>query len=103
MLSPVSKELKDVVVTGKKPMFDQKIDRLVVNVKGSITNAGSTVLEVLEKSPGVTVNRSSGTISMNGKNGVQVMINGKMNYMPADRRIANAEWHECIYRGKKSN
>ena len=84
MLSPVSKELKDVVVTGKKPMFDQKIDRLVVNVKGSITNAGSTVLEVLEKSPGVTVNRSSGTISMNGKNGVQVMINGKMNYMPAD-------------------
>lgn len=63
----ISRELKSVTVTAKRPLFEQKIDRMVVNVKSSITNAGSTVLEVLEKSPGVIVNRSSGAISLNGK------------------------------------
>jgi len=41
-------------------------------------------LEVLEQSPGVVINRSSGTVGMLGKNGVNVMINGKLNYMPND-------------------
>jgi hypothetical protein len=84
ILQPSSSELKSVVVSAKKPMFEQKIDRMVINVKNSITSAGGTVLEVLEKSPGVTVNRSSGAISLNGKDGVMVMINGKMSYMPAE-------------------
>jgi hypothetical protein len=83
-LMPESKELNDVVVTAKKPMFEQKIDRMVINVKNSITSAGGTVLDVLEKSPGVVVNRSSGSVALNGKDGVMVMINGKMTYMPKD-------------------
>jgi hypothetical protein len=76
--------LNTVTVVGKKPMFEQRIDRMIVNVKNSITSAGSTVLDVLQKSPGVIVNKQGGTISMNGKNGVNIMINGKLNYMPAD-------------------
>jgi len=76
--------LKNVAVVVKKPLFEQKIDRMVVNVKNSITNAGGTALDVLEKSPGVKVNRLNNTISINGKNGVIVMINGKINYMPLD-------------------
>ncbi|MES2649811.1 MAG: outer membrane beta-barrel family protein [Bacteroidota bacterium] len=84
ILEQESNALNNVIVTGKKPLFEQKIDRMVINVKSSITNTGGTVLEVLEKSPGVTVNRSSGSIVMNGKDGVQVMINGKMNYMPTE-------------------
>ncbi|MBC7887488.1 MAG: TonB-dependent receptor [Ferruginibacter sp.] len=76
--------LKTVTVSAKKPLFEQKIDRFIINIKNSITNAGGTVLEVLEKSPGVMVNRSSGAVSLNGKDGVMVMINGKMNYMPQE-------------------
>ena len=79
--------LNTVTVTGKKPMFEQKIDRMIVNVKNSITSAGSTVLDVLQKSPGVIVNKQGGTIAMNGKNGVNVMINGKISYMPADALV----------------
>ena len=75
--------LTGVTVTAKKPLFEQKIDRMIVNVKSSITSAGSTVLDVLQKSPGVIVNKQGGTIAMSGKNGVNVMINGKINYMPA--------------------
>ena len=75
-------KLKDVTVTTKKQLFEQKPDRLVVNVAGSITSAGSTALDVLERSPGVVVDRQNNSLSVNGKNGVVVMINGKINYMP---------------------
>src|SRR5205085_3520376 len=69
------------------PMFEQKIDRMVINVKNSITNAGGTALDVLEKSPGVTVNKQNNTIAVNGKNGVVVMINGKITYMPMEALV----------------
>ena len=68
-------------------MFEQKIDRMVINVKNSITSAGSTVLEVLEKSPGVVVDRYSGAVSLNGKDGVMIMMNGKLSYMPREAQL----------------
>ena len=83
-LSNEDKELSAVTVVARKPMFEQKIDRMVINVKNSITSAGGTALEVLEKSPGVVVNRQSNSIGLNGKEGVVVMINGKISRMPAD-------------------
>ena len=76
--------LNEVTIIAKKPLFEQKIDRMIINVANSITSAGGTALEVLERSPGVTVNQQSNTISMNGKNGVVVMINGKINRMPIE-------------------
>lgn len=80
-------ELKAVTVASKKPMFEQHIDRMVINVKNSITNAGGTALEVLEKSPGVTVNKQNSSIAINGKNGLKVMFNGKISYMPMDALV----------------
>jgi len=80
-------KLKDVTIAVKKPMFEQKIDRMVINVKNSITDAGGTALDVLEKSPGVTVNRQNNSIAINGKNGVVVMINGKISYMPMEALV----------------
>ncbi|RDB07428.1 outer membrane beta-barrel family protein [Runella aurantiaca] len=80
-------ELNTVEVIAKKPLFEQKIDRLVINVESSITSAGSTALDVLERSPGVMVNRQDNTISLSGKSGIVVMINGKLNYMTADAAV----------------
>lgn len=74
--------LRTVEVIAKKPLFEQKIDRMVVNVANSVTSAGSNALEVLERSPGVIVDRLNGNISMAGKNGVVVMINGKISRIP---------------------
>ena len=76
-------ELEEVQVRAKKPLFQQKIDRLVVNVANSITAAGGNALEVLERSPGVIINRSSNVLSMLGKEGVVIMINGKVSYQPS--------------------
>jgi len=80
ILQPVAKNLAAVVVTSKKPLIEQKIDRMVVNVDASVTNVGSTALEVLEKSPGVSVDKD-GNISLKGKSSVMVMIDGKPSYL----------------------
>lgn len=75
-LIPVSKSLSDVAVTARRPLIEQKIDRTIVNVDASITNIGTSALEVLEKSPGVSVDRD-GNISLKGKEGVLVMVDGR--------------------------
>jgi hypothetical protein len=86
-LAYADKKLGTVTVMAKKPMFEQKIDRTVINVKNNITSAGGTALEVLEKSPGVSINRQNSSIALNGKNGVGVMLNRKMTYMPSDALV----------------
>jgi hypothetical protein len=75
-------DLQAVTVTAKKPLFEQKMDRMVINVASSITGVGSTALDVLERSPGITVDRQNNSLSMNGKDGVVVMINDKISRMP---------------------
>lgn len=76
--------MDEVQVVATKALFEQKIDRMIVNVASSITLAGTNALEVLERSPGVLVNRQTNTIAVSGKSGVVVMINDRINYMPAE-------------------
>ncbi|HLG40304.1 MAG TPA: TonB-dependent receptor, partial [Chitinophagaceae bacterium] len=70
------KALGEVTVSAKRPFVEQKIDRMVVNVEASVTNMGSTALDVLEKSPGISVDKD-GNISLKGKQGVIVLIDGR--------------------------
>ena len=81
-LKPVDKSLALVTVVAKKPFIERKLDRTIINVESSITSAGSTAMEVLEKSPGVAVDKD-GKISLKGKQGVIVLIDGKQTYMGA--------------------
>src|SRR5688572_19287180 len=75
-----TKSLGGVTVTSNRPLIEQKIDRTIVNVEASITNVGSNALEVLEKSPGVSIDKD-GNISLKGKQGVQVYIDGRPSYL----------------------
>jgi len=77
-------QLGVVSITARKPLFEQKIDRLVVNVQRNITSSGNSALEVLEKSPGVLINRQSNSVSLNGKTGIRIMINDKIVRLPID-------------------
>ncbi len=79
-LVPQAKSLEGVVITTKKPLIEQKIDRMIVNVDAAVTNVGTSALEVLEKSPGVTVDKD-GKISLKGKQGVQIYIDGRPTYL----------------------
>ncbi|HEX6181261.1 MAG TPA: outer membrane beta-barrel protein, partial [Chitinophagaceae bacterium] len=76
----LSQNLQDVTVTGQRPMVERKIDRTVVNVDQMVSAAGSTALEVLERSPGVSVD-NNGVISLKGKTGVTIFIDDKPTYL----------------------
>jgi len=84
IVETVTQQIQDVDVVAKKPIYELKMDRMVVNVENSITSSGNTALEILEKSPGIIVNRQNNSISMAGKSGVQVIINGKQSRMPIE-------------------
>nr|WP_162128291.1 outer membrane beta-barrel protein [Flavobacterium phycosphaerae] len=73
-------QLNEVVVKKKKPLIENKIDRTVVNVDALITTAGGDAMDVLEKSPGISVDQN-GTITFKGKSGVQVFIDDKPTYL----------------------
>lgn len=72
--------LNEVVVQKKKPLAEYKIDRTVVNVDAMISSAGSDAMDVLEKSPGISVDQN-GTITFKGKSGVVVFIDDKPTYL----------------------
>lgn len=76
VLQPSAKEIGEVVVTARKPFIQRLSDRLVVNVENSIISSGSTAMDVLERSPGVTIDQND-VIAMRGRQGVIIMIDGK--------------------------
>ncbi len=79
-LVPENKNLKEVIITNKKPLIERRADKTIVNVDAAISNTGTTALEVLEKSPGITVDKD-GNISLKGKQGVMIMMDGKPSYL----------------------
>lgn len=81
-LQTSSKKLEDVSVTARKPMIEIKADKTVFNVEGSINAQGSNALELLQKSPGMRVDNND-NISMKGKTGVKIYIDGKMSQLDA--------------------
>ncbi len=103
-LSPAFNQLGEVVVTADRSFVETKVDRMVLNL-ANITNIGGNALEVLERSPGILINRFTKTISMFGKDGVVVMINGKISRMSSDAvvqmlegmNVANIERIELIH------
>ncbi len=87
-LEQESFELNDVDVTAtRKVPYKREIDRTVIDLQDDSTTSGSTLLDVLERTPGVVVDRQNQSISMLGKAGVNVMINGKINYMPTSALV----------------
>lgn len=86
-LTAADAAMNTVVVTSKRPFIEQKIDKTVVNVDASPTNTGLNALEVLEKSPGVTIDNNN-NISLKGKQGVIILIDGKPTYLTGEN-LAN--------------
>ncbi len=76
ILRPSDKNLQGVTVTSAKPMVEVRADRMIVNVEGTINAVGNDAFELLRKSPGVMIDKDD-NLSLAGKNGVQVYIDGK--------------------------
>jgi len=90
MLGSSGVDLDEVVVKGQKPFMEIKTDRLVMNVESSPVAAGNNALEVLAKAPGVSLDQDN-RISLKGKQGVLVMIDGKNTYMSTEEVVRMLE------------
>ncbi len=77
-----AKQLSTVTVGGQKKVIEQSMDKMTLNVENSILAEGNTALELLERAPGVKID-SDGKISLKGRTGVTVMMNGKLTYLSA--------------------
>lgn len=73
---PMAKSLEAVTISTKKPIVEVRADKTILNVEGTINAVGNDALELLRKSPGVMVDKDD-NLSLAGKNGVQVYIDGK--------------------------
>lgn len=75
--------LKPATVTAHRPLVEHLIDRTIINADALISSAGSTVLDLLEKSPGVQVD-ANGDIKLQGKNSVKIYIDDKPTYLSGE-------------------
>ncbi|NAW50406.1 TonB-dependent receptor [Elizabethkingia argentiflava] len=78
----VKKEIQEVEITAKKKLVERKIDRLVFNVANSTSAAGGDAMDALRVTPGVKVMNEK--ISVIGKNGISILIDGKIVQLSGD-------------------
>lgn len=76
-------DLNQVDIIAEKPFIEIKPGKKILNIQNSITSAGSNALEILKKAPGVKVDNDN-NISLNGKNNVLVLVDGKPTNMPPE-------------------
>jgi iron complex outermembrane receptor protein len=76
--------LKTVNIQTGRPIIERKLDRLIMNVENSVLAAGNSAMEILERAPGVSIDKDD-NISLNGKRGVSVMINDKLTYLSSSQ------------------
>lgn len=76
--------MNEVTVTAMQPLYVQKADMLIMNVENSPVRMSGTVFDLIQKVPGVTVNQN-GVITMKGRAGVQVYVDGKPTYLAGDQ------------------
>lgn len=72
------KKLQSVTIASnyQKPLIEVTADKTIFNVESSINAVGSNAFELLQKSPGVATDKDD-NISMKGKNGVRIYIDGR--------------------------
>lgn len=80
MRAKEAKQLEEVTVSARKPFIQKLSDRIVVNVENSIVSAGASAMDVLERSPGVTIDQND-ALALRGRQGVVIFIDGKPTAM----------------------
>lgn len=75
------KQLAEVVVKAEKPVYEQNAYGTLVNVANDVLSVGSTALEALVRAPGIQLDRRYNTLSLNGKSGVIVLIDGRVSHL----------------------
>lgn len=81
-LFPSSKTLQLVNISGRIPLIERRADKTIVNLDQHMQSSTS-IMEVMDKLPGVQVNPVDDQISLNGR-AIQIYIDGKATPLSAD-------------------
>jgi outer membrane receptor protein involved in Fe transport len=87
-LSASAQALKEVVVTGRKQLIEERVDRTVYNADVDKTTAGGDATDVLKRVPLLSVDLD-GNVSLRGSSNIRVLINNKPSTIAASS-IADA-------------
>ncbi|MDR2916638.1 MAG: hypothetical protein LBV74_17720 [Tannerella sp.] len=55
LLSESASQLNEVVVTAKRALVEQRLDRIVINVSGNMITSGLNINDLLKQLPGLIV------------------------------------------------
>lgn len=84
VLEPEVNMMTGVNIAASRPLVEHQSGKTIVHVDNSILAVGNNALEILERSPGISVDENH-HISLRGKHDVVVMINDKPTYLTADQ------------------
>ena len=72
--------IEEVVITKATPYLERKDGKTILNVESAIGSAGASAFDLIERAPGVNVDNND-NISLRGKTGILVQIDGKQTAM----------------------
>ncbi|MXV14025.1 TonB-dependent receptor domain-containing protein [Hufsiella ginkgonis] len=87
-LTPSQTELSAVAITGRPPIIENKIDKMVYNAQNDISGQAGMATDILKKVPMVTVD-IDGNVELQGNSSIRFLINGKPSSLFGSS-IANA-------------
>lgn len=82
---PSYKKIDEVVLTKRKKLVEQKIDRTVYNVENAIANDGGDAIDALSNTPKVVIQNDE--IKIAGKSSIKVLVNDKIVQLSGDDLI----------------
>jgi len=85
-LSIMENSLKEVEVKGKAKLLEISGGTITYNVANTIGGQDVSALEALKRAPGVYVENEN-NISLNGKSGVQILLDGKETFLSGKELI----------------
>jgi len=81
-LSAAAQKLGEVVVTGRKPLIEERVDRTIYNADVDKTTQGGDATDVLKRVPLLSVDLD-GNVSLRGSQNIRVLINNKPSTIAA--------------------
>lgn len=84
VLTPQAQTIDNVTVEGRVPLVQQRDGKLILNVENSPLAAGNNALEVVQRAPGVSVDKDE-NLQLMGQQGVNVTIDGRQTFMSGEQ------------------
>lgn len=90
-LSEENNALSEVVVSARKDLIQSTPTGKIVNIQASLMTKGSNALQILERLPGIILDRRYGQLSMNGQSGVTILFDGRRVQMSMEELMSLLE------------